>query len=396
MMEPAAPGVGTPRAFLRVGGTTVARHQLGLALAMECQRIVCLSRQMTPDIIALQHVAENAGAQFHVIAETRRLAGLVTANDELLVISDGLLVSQQDALKLLEGNHAVLVLPAETASNGGFERIDLNHASAGLMRIPGRFVERLYELPADCNVPSALTRIALQAGVAMREVPMVSREGAKWCIVRDEAEAHAIEGDWIGLHIVHVKGTRPATVMARLGVMIFGPSLLHSQSGTRLVGRVAVFVLLFAMGAGWLGLIVPGFVLCAIAALLGEAAAMLRGVERNALDIPRPALSAGALFGWALDFTLIMLLFWSVPITPWDTIMPWGTVPERAFAPVTLVLMTRLVARIHAGNWVGWVSDRMLLSIVLAVAAGMGVAHEAVQILTIVIALAGIVIFGRN
>ena len=396
MMEPAGPGVPTPRAFLRVGGATLARHQLGLALAMECQRIVCISRQVGPEIIALQHDAENAGAQFHVIAQARKLAGLVTANDELLVISEGLLVAQRDALQLLEGSHAVLVLPADTGTGAGFERIDLNHASAGLMRIPGRFVERLYELPGDCDVPSALTRIALQAGVAMREVPLASREGAKWCVVRDEAEAHAIERDWIRLHIAHARGTSPAAVIARLGVMTFGPSLLHSQSGTKLIGRASVVLLLFALGAGWLELIVTGFVLCAIATILGQAASMLRSVERNALNLPVPALSSGAIFGWALDCTLILLVFWSIPLTPWETIMPWGTVPERAFAPIVLLLMRRLVVRLHDGNWVGWVRDRTLLCVALAIAASMGMAHEVVQILAIVIALAGLLVPDRN
>ena len=36
MMEPAGSGQAVPRAFLRVGGATLARHQLGLALALEC------------------------------------------------------------------------------------------------------------------------------------------------------------------------------------------------------------------------------------------------------------------------------------------------------------------------------------------------------------------------
>ena len=363
---------------------------------MECQRIVCISRQVGPEIIALQHDAEKAGAQFHVIAQARKLAGLVTANDELLVISEGLLVAQRDALKLLEGSHAVLVMPADTAVGAGFERIDLNHAAAGLMRIPGRFVERLYELPADCDVSSALTRIALQAGVAMREVPLSSREGAKWCIVRDEAEAHAIERDWIRLHIAHARDTSPATVIARLGVMTFGPSLLHSQSGTRLLGRASVVVLLFALGAGWLELIVAGFVLCGISAILGKTASMLRSVERNALNLSVPAFSAGAVYGWALDCALVLLVFWSVPLTPWETIMPWGTVPERAFAPIVLLLMRRLVARLHDGNWVAWVRDRTLLSVALAIAASMGLAHETVQILAIVVALAGLLVPSRN
>ena len=57
MMEPAGAGQTAPRAFLRVGGATLARHQLGIAVALECQRVICIAREVVPELIALQHEA---------------------------------------------------------------------------------------------------------------------------------------------------------------------------------------------------------------------------------------------------------------------------------------------------------------------------------------------------
>ncbi|MCB2075216.1 MAG: hypothetical protein H6917_09825 [Novosphingobium sp.] len=390
MMEPAGAGSPLPRAFLRVGGRTLARHQLGLALEMDCQRVVCLAREVGPEVIALQHQAERASTQFHVISETRGLAGLVTANDELLVISEGLLVARQDALKLLDGSHAVLVQPAETGVGAGFERIDLNHASAGLMRIPGRFAEGLFELPADCDIASALTRIALQAGIAMREVPLSSREGARWRLIRDEAEAQAVERDWIRLHIAEIRAIAPTTWLARSGVLAFGPSLLHARGGGKLVERSTVASVLLALGAGWLGLVVVGFLLCAIASVLAEAARMLRSVESDGIGRAPPVFSLTLVLGWAIDLVLVLLMLWNASVTPWETM------PERAFAPILLVLLARLVPRVSHGRWNDWVSDRALLSFVLAILAVTGVLQGAVQLLAVALALGGLLVPGRK
>ncbi|MDE2436891.1 MAG: hypothetical protein KGM49_11585, partial [Sphingomonadales bacterium] len=187
----------TPRAFLRIGGTTVAQQQLGLALALGCQRVVCVAHGLRAPLIALQHEAERAGVQFHVIAGPRPLLGLVTAQDEVLAFGDGLFASRREAVELLEQGQAVLVQPIEQGLAGGFERIDINHAAAAAMRIPGRLVDQLAELPTDCDAASALQRIALQGGVRQRSIPSVADGHLFWTLVRSDDEAHAIEPRWI-------------------------------------------------------------------------------------------------------------------------------------------------------------------------------------------------------
>src|SRR5690606_4639782 len=142
--------------------------------------IICLSRGFETEFAALQHTAEAAGAQFHIVTGARQLAPLVNVADELVVIADCLMARPQRAVELLAGARCVVVQPIEDGLAAGFERIDLNHASAGLMLISGRLVERLSELPAECDAGSALTRISLQFGVPQCQLPPEAREGGAW------------------------------------------------------------------------------------------------------------------------------------------------------------------------------------------------------------------------
>ena len=55
---------GASRAMLRVGGVALARHQLGLALALGCERVICVAPVVDADLVGLQHVTEAGGARF--------------------------------------------------------------------------------------------------------------------------------------------------------------------------------------------------------------------------------------------------------------------------------------------------------------------------------------------
>jgi hypothetical protein len=386
MMEPAAAGQPAPRAFLRVGGATLARHQLGIALALECQRVVCVAREVSPEVIALQHEAERAGVRLHVISGPRALAALVTANDELIVFTEGLLAAPQEVIALLEGGHAVLVQPIESGLAAGFERIDINHAAAGAMRIPGRLVEGLADLPADVDIPSALTRIALQAGIAMEPVPASAREGVRWKLVRDEVEAHAIESAWIRLHMGEGALPTPGIMLARLSVLTLGPSLLHAGSGWRLAAAGAVATMLLALGAGWFGYGAVALALGAIAWTIRRAAGLLERVERDSMSLRRSAISSGQVLGLLLDLEIIALVVWSASPPPWDSLL------TRVFPPFMLLCLVRLLPRVLLRGWIAWLEDRALLALLLAIAAAVGVLAPAVQVLAALLTVAALVL----
>lgn len=383
MMEPAGAQQPFPRAFLRVAGASLAHHQLGLALALDCQRVVCLARGASPEIIALQHAAEDAGLQFAIVTAPRQLAGLVTAADELLVVSEGLFVEPSNIVPLLEGrNPVVLVQPVEGALAAGYERIDINRAGAGVLRVPGALVEKLHELPADCDVASALTRIALQAGVPMREVPVAARGGASWRLIRSEAEAYALENEWLRGRSGE-GATSIGRAVARIGVINFGPSLLHAGNASNAISLAVVALLAIGGGLGWFGFVSAGFAFAGFSWVLAEASRLLRSAERHALGQPPPEITRADALVWLIDSAFGLLILLGTPKGLAQSSVSWLA------APTILMLLLGLLPRVVRGMAATWVGDRLLLGIVLAVAAAVGQLLPAVQLVSI-----GLIVLG--
>ena len=383
MIEPAGPGGTATRAFLRVGGVTIARHQLALLLSLGCEKVICLARTLESDVIALQHAVEGAGLRFHAVTGPRGLMGLVTAVDEVLVLNEGLLTAPEAAAAWFEAGPGVAVQPVEAGLAAGFERIDARLASAGALRIPGRLVERLSDLPTDCDALSTLQRIALQAGVPQR--PLADAGSGRWLLVRDEAEAQGAELSWIRLHTAPSGVTTPSGLIARLAVRAFGPSLLHAGSGGNAVTIAAGALLLIGLGSGWFGLGTFALCLCALAALLRKTGGLLSRVERDSLQLAAPRLPRDLLFGWLLDAFLIIII-------AWNTVLPAGAEAERGyFAPLILLALLRLLPRTINDGWAAWLEDRMVLSLFLAGAALAGKLDAAVHLLAAVLALTAIV-----
>lgn len=374
------------RGFLKIGPGTVARHQLTLALSLEAQLIVCIARGLTPELIELQHAAEAAGARFQVVPGARALAGLVTAADDVYVIADGLLAPPQTARALVEGGPAVLVQPVESGTAAGFERLDVNHAAAGFMRIPGRLVERLNELPPDCDVASALSRIALQSGIARQELPQELREGSDWALVRSEAEAHHAETAWIARHMASDGVLTAGTLLGRLGIKAAGPALLHAGSGGNALAVGAFATVLLALGAGWAGYTATALAFCALAWLIRHMSGLLLRVERESLGRPPERWSREAAFGWVLDAILIAILAWS----PQNQV--WAGPVERLFAPVMLICMLRVLPRVFERGWVAWARDRAVWAALLAIASASGELFLAVHALAAALGLFAIVV----
>lgn len=373
-----------PRGALRVGGVSVALEQLVLVLAMRCERIFCLAGRMTPEIAALQHEAERAGARFQLIPGPRGLLGQVTATDEVFALADGLFASVGDAVALLEPGPTVLVQPAESGIEAGFERIDPSLASGGALRIPGRLVERLADLPHDCDAFSALLRIALQAGIAQRPLPPAGQGDGFWTLLANEEQAHALEPLWIRRRIRHVRPFNPTRGLARLLVRSFGPALLHAGSGSRFVISGAVVLLALALGIGSLGWPGPALGAVALAWLLGEATAVLRRIEADRVVPPGRNLSLRSLFDWSVDALLVTLIAWSVPAGPW-----LGPL-DRLFPPLMLLALLRIVPHVLSQAWTAWLEDRALLAILIGLGLLAGAGAPMVYGLAIALAACGI------
>ncbi len=389
MMEPASAGFDAPRAYLRLGGATLAHHQLALALAAGCERIACLAKAFDPELAALQHEAERAGARFHMISGGRALSGLVTANDELLVLGEGVIVSPVDALDLMAQAPAVLVLPAETAVPQGFERIDLNHAGAGLMLLPGRLVERLNDLPSDADPASALLRIALQAGVTQRMVPQSLSNDGRWLLVQDEAQAHAAEDRWMDRQTSGL-GHSPGMGLAAWLSRRFGAAMLHAGSGASAPGLGGLALLAMAAGSAWLELPTLGLALLGAAWLVQRVGTIITGAQADSLGLGRGMLSRPEPFGALLDIALIGVLLAVPPLVPGEP--TW----LRGFAPLVLIGLLRLLAQVMAERFSAWFEDRLLLAFGLAALGIAGLLPYAVPGLSIVLIVAGIILSRRR
>lgn len=373
-----------PRGALRVGGVSVALEQLALAVTLGCERIFCLAGRMTPEIAALQHEAERAGARFQLIPGPRGLLGQVAAQDEVIALADGLFASVTDAAALLEPGSAVLVQPADPAVEAGFERIDATLASGGALRVPGRLVERLADLPHDCDTFSALLRIALQAGVAQRPLPPKGLSDGFWTLLTSEEQAHALEPLWIRRRIRHVRPFNPTRGLARLLVRSFGPALLHAGSGSRVVFGGAIVLQALAFGTGWLGWPGAALILAALGWLLGEATVVLRRIEADRLVPAGAGLDWHRLFDGATDALLVALIAWAMPVLPGQGAL------AHYFPALILIALLRIVPRLLPQAWVYWLEDRALLALLVALALLAGVAAPVVYGVALLLSACGI------
>jgi len=372
-LEPSTDDPSTPRGLLRVGGRSVVAHQLGTALALGCERVVCLAEGLPGELIAVQHAAEAAGATFQVATDSRALARLIKTEDELLVIADGL-VANPEAIAALLGPHtgprfAIVVQPVEGGLAAGYERLDLNHAAGGVMRLPGKLAAGLAELPGDWNPAAALLRIAAQAGLRQVVLPGALADDGRWTLVRNDAEAHRLEPRWLRLHTAGASDGGPGAWLSARLVERLGPALLHAGTRPWVMAAGAAVLAAFGLGLAWAGLAGVGFVLLGLGWLVRRAAALLARIDREAISEPPNWLRTEALFGWLFDLCLALVAAWRFAEDAPGAAMNPTTMWAGWFAALAFVGLLRLIPRAFARRrWAAWFDDRLLASLALAAA----------------------------
>lgn len=211
--------MGERPAFRRFAGKSVLAHQLDCAAHLGCERVLCLAAAMGPDLGAAKAHAERFGLRFDIVDSILRLQALVTAQDEVIVIGDGILPDQAVLIDGLSGGPAVLAFPAEPALERGFERLDAGRAWSGALRTRGDSVARLADLPDDCDLASSLLRIALQAGARIVELDPTPLIEGTWQRRVDRQAAQATEWRWIMRQVGPVSFAAPGRALAeRMGL----------------------------------------------------------------------------------------------------------------------------------------------------------------------------------
>lgn len=373
---------GTP---LSLAGKSIACRQLDFALAVGCERVIALGNGAAPETVALRHAAEARGVRFQSIGDAHGLLGAVPAGDDLLVLAPGLLAEDPGALEAFERGSAVLVLPAGPGVAAGFERIDLERAWAGALTLSGRLVERLADLPPDCDATAALLRIALQARVTEKRLPESALDEGSWSIVADDGGHDARQRAWLRRNLPRPTAYGASRLLVSLGLRELAIPLLAAPRALPALWGGAGVLLAGAIGAAASGWSASAFMLAALGALVVEFSASLLHLR----DAP---------FGHAGRRYLALLAPWPVDValTVSAALVIDGSWLHRLFPP--LVLLAGLHA-CHPARWPGaaaLLGDRALLAIILAGAAAFDLAEPAVMLLALLIMLLDAATFRTN
>lgn len=365
--------LGAPLAELAFAGRSLAERQLDLALALGCERIVCLAEGLDKSLVALQLKAEAAEAKFNLVAGPRALLGLVSANDELVVLADGLLPTAHEAEEALAGGNCVLVLPVEAGIAAGFERIDLNYAWAGALSMPGRLVERLAQLPPDCDPVSALLRIALQGRIPERELPERLLTDRQWSLIATEAQLAELEPEWLRRHVARPNPFAPGRGLARFAIRNMGARLLATGwKPIYLVGAGLGLGVAAIVGAVF-GYSVLALLVYGLGWMIAEAGIAFASLAAAGAGNARMQDRTGPMAGVLLDFCLVVVLAASLP----------GNWLDRGFTPLVLLGLARLCGRSIGTKWSEFSEDRAALAVLLAIAASAALLLPVIQLLAL-------------
>ncbi len=388
IVETAQGAVAGRKAFLPLVGKSVVERQLDLMVELGCEKIICLAPGMSENVIPLQHAAEKKNVRFHIISTPHALLCLVRSTDEVIVCAEGIVTNAQYAREFLGENAAILVLPVEAGIEAGFQRIDLNHAWAGALVISGRLVDRLADLPPDCDALSALLRIALQARVPERQLPESVLTEGNWALLSSLEEARSLEARLVRRYAATSSRYAPGKAIPSSIIAALGIALLERGIGARTVFLSALTVGCVAAACGWWFSPTAGFWLLAFASIMVQGGAALMRVERGESGKSRREIPLKVFFPeWLFDALAAAMAARAIS----NTGGPWT---EWLFPPLITFGLLYLVPRLTQGRWATLLVDRLLIFLLLGALAIGDIMFVGIQALSIVL-LGGSLYFSR-
>ena len=363
---------GNPRAFLRIGGRTLLAWQADLAIALGCERIVCLSSGAVPEAIELQREIEARGVRFQLIRGPLQLVGLVSADQEILVLADGLVIDPALAQQIAGKTRAIAALPAEEGIAAGFERIDADRAWGGILVSRANIVERLADMPADADTISLLLRLALQSGTQVVLLDGQRLTNGELILASSDNILKDREKALLDIATIAVPWTAPGMALAsRLTRKMAPDALAKGPSIGRFVGALS------AIGA--LGLAASDYGYFALILMVISAVSLAISQLLSSLDQRLRGLLATSKLGRMIPvmFDLALVLVLAMPMT-----LPM--VPQRVFLPLIVIGLLRLAERQLPKRLAALASDRILLALVLVPAARFDVTTSAIAIISLI------------
>lgn len=369
-VEEGAGGADHPLAWLPFCGSTIARRQIDLALALGCERIICLTTDTGQRTLPLERSAQSGGAKFQTARGPRQLVGTIQADDELLVFAEGLLIDAAEAVPLLQEGNGILTLPADIGIPAGFERIDADYAWAGVFIIPGGLVDQLDELPSDVDPVSTLLRMALQFHVPRRAVPPEALADGWWQLLTRDTDIQALEAAWLRRRLPEASIFSPTNWLSRQILDRHGAAMLAHRDGAAAAVSGGILLLAAALACAWFAFPIAGFVLLA-------PAAVVLSVGSGVLAMRQPPR---AIRTWTERATPEMIpLLRDLTILGVAALAIDGTWYERLFPPGMMIGLLWMDSAGGAAGWRALLNDRALLTLAMAIAACFGIAEPAIM-----------------
>lgn len=375
---------GQLRAELSLGGRSVLAWQVSLMRDLGCERIVCLCETPSSEVLAMQRRVEAEGGKFHAIKSNIQLASLVRAEDELVMLLDGLIPDRATVIAHTEfqseANSAlrkgIATIPADNAlareHPEDIERIDRDRNWAGLAVMRASQVHKIAELPPDSEAMSLLLRLGLQARVECHELPPAALDKGRWILASTDTALDERERALVRRHAPAHSWTGPARALAASIVRRIAPHWLGSASEASILAAGILMlggVVLASLGQGAWGL---GLAACgAFAAAFGEAWNELRKALW-AVDKGR-----GVMFGVMVGVDLLAAV---------TVVLANGVSPEpvtRIALPLLAIGLARYLATEGERSLAAFWKDRSLHLAAFAVAAATGYLAEALALFTL-------------
>jgi hypothetical protein len=370
---------GALRASLPLAGRSVLARQVDLLRALGCERFLCLCEGDDGDVLVAQQAVEGAGGTFQALRSFLHLPALVRAEDELVILTDGLLPDPALVTQMLADAPAPVRLVACLPSDSplvvrypdDFERIDAARHWAGLLVMRGAPVQQLADFPPDADAISLLLRLALQAGTPCRELPGGTPAPEAWLLATGETALATQEQALITRASGATDWRKPSAALAGLAARALAPrGLAQGPAVAALGGSALQLGGIAAAAAGWTA---TGLLLAACGALAARLAGTLGAMRRE-------LIGAGAFdavlarLGLAVDVLAAAALLFALS--------PAGTVAPLAMLGPVLIGLARLTPTIAP---LGVLGDRALLLGLLALAAAFDLLPHAAALASLVL-----------
>lgn len=372
---------GVLRAELPLAGRPVLAWQAALLTALGAERVLCLTDAAPASgaVLALQHALEAEGRAFHALKGFAAIPALVRAEDDLLIIADGLVPQPAVVHSVLGGKdaltRAVATLPADhplaAAHPEDFERIDAARCWAGVLAMRGAPVQHLADLPADGDAIALLLRLALQAGIPMRDLAAREVVPESWLLAASADAVAEAERGLIARAVPPADWQAPAAALAGTLVRALVPRGLGE--GAVIGGAAALLFLLGAVLLAAFGPAGPALLLAAGGAFAAEVARRFAALDSRLRREEAPVRGT-ALLGGAVDLL--------AGVTIWFALAPWPEWQPLATLGPLVMGLARLTAQTPGGLAVP-ASDRASLLVVLAAAGFTGLLSETLACLAV-------------